>query len=813
MALTWKTYTPSGISGDALSIAYGNGMWLISTTVGIYKENADGTWRKVFDFPRGCTISFINGNFYVLAMITPQIAVSKDGENWQIKTIPTELDMGLRSIAYGNGKFCISADWSLPIGNGEAYGRSALLSTTDFFTWDIYRPKDPNLSESLNPEGYLEAGGEIAFGNNVFATMVEQAVFFTADGKTWNRISADFVPSPDGIAFSNGRFVAGRNEIYTSSTLATWTEIYHPTKYLSLKRAKYRNGYISLCGFRTTGIHLAKVSANNVVTVEQVSDVNANLRYIYGGGDFDYAQGKYRIVHMINRAGTYITEAYEPENVYIKSVSPSSGFVNEKVSNRFSWLIATITGDTIQNQKSAQLQWQITTSSAPTTQTINIPNGNKFVDIAPNTFPNSGIRWRVNAVSAGGASTGWTDWYTITTVDAAPFAPIGLSPNSRPINGMIAQRFSWRHNISTGTAQTKFDIQYSRNNVNWTSLASQNTAVQEYTVAANFFPSGALYWRVRTYNSDGVAGPWAMASITIQAAPPAPSVTVQGTGPRPTVAWQSPEQVSYQVTAGDQYDSGEMYGVARNLKIPIYLKDGETAFRVRVMNAYGFWSNWGTAAAIIKNESPGNLFINTQSVLYGVRLTWPAAYPIFYIYRDGELVGKGHGASEYVDYLSDSYVENLPDSKHVYQVRGVTSEDYYTMSNEAIGLVKMDSAAVAVVGEYDWVKLTHRAGGAPEHNVEDQQQTTFKWYSGRTRPVEETFGRHNVTHSFSYSVDSMSDVYKLNAMQSKNVVYKSTYGDIAVGNFDSFSYMVRSNYINVSFTIVEVAQEKVEYEQ
>src|SRR5690606_21467956 len=98
-----------------------------------------------------------------------------------------------------------------------------------------------------------------------------------------------------------------------------------------------------------------------------------------------------------------------------------------------------------------------------------------------------------------------------------PKEPIGVYKDSF---GII--RFEWQYNSDVGGEQKAFDLQWSTDQVNWTTV-SQTTANNYYDMPANTLPAGNIYWRVRTYNEYDEVGPYSdIQSFYAIGAPAAP---------------------------------------------------------------------------------------------------------------------------------------------------------------------------------------------------------------------------------------------------------------------------------------------------
>jgi hypothetical protein len=244
---------------------------------------------------------------------------------------------------------------------------------------------------------------------------------------------------------------------------------------------------------------------------------------------------------------------YSNDNVGIKAenFAPSSGaFVNRTQKNTFTWDTTDDT-DLTQTcfaeikQTSAVFEWRV--KNASTSKTISVSGSTTACTVPANTFPSGTLEWRVK-VTANSGTTTTSAWQEITTTDVTPTAK-PVSPSGIVIDATIVNRFSWQHIISTGTPQSKADLQWSADGTTWNTLATVTGENQYYDVPANKFTSGTKYWRVRTYNTDGTASEWSdKAEFIAINAPSAPSIVIQSTGPRPRITWQTSEQEAYQLT-------------------------------------------------------------------------------------------------------------------------------------------------------------------------------------------------------------------------------------------------------------------------
>lgn len=382
-----------------------------------------------------------------------------------------------------------------------------------------------------------------------------------------------------------------------------------------------------------------------------------------------------RIATSRNSIKPYIVITHSDADVglSISNLSPSKGSIVAANQNKFTWQesrsIYTIE-TTIRT--SAKFRWR--QSASDTVKEIDVPGTATSITTPANTFSGDSIQWQISVTANSGVTT-TSDWMTLSLVDVDSTA-VAVAPDRAVLDGASDNVFKWEHVISTGTAQTKAELQQSTDGSTWTALATVTGTANTWTAPAGTFTSGTKYWRVRTYNSKGAAGAWSAATqFIVLAAPATPPVSIVYTEPRPEIRWQSDEQQAYQVEIDGVYASGTRFGTGKTWKAPFYLADGSYTVRVRVQNEYGFWSPWGTAALPVTNV-PGGAITLTASTENAVTLAWVDSdnYDFYIVYRDGTPIAKveEHG-----------YVDNMAIGACTYQVRGCYSgNDYYGVSAE-----------------------------------------------------------------------------------------------------------------------------------
>lgn len=406
--------------------------------------------------------------------------------------------------------------------------------------------------------------------------------------------------------------------------------------------------------------------------------------------------------------------------------APTAGaLVNRFEKNMFTWRCDDDTADSQVcfaeiKQTSAVFEWRVKNASA--SNTISVSGATTACTVPANTFPSGTIEWRVK-VTANSGTTTTSAWQEITTTDVTPTAK-PVSPSGIVIDATIVNRFSWQHIISTGTPQRKADLQWSADGTTWNTLATVAGENQYYDVPANKFTSGTKYWRVRTYNTDGIAGEWSdAAQIVVIAAPTAPSIQIKSTGPRPSIRWQTSEQEAYQVELDGKLSVGTHYGTDKTWTSPAYLADGSHTVRVRVQNQYGMWSDWGAAALPVTNTPGASITLSVQASSVA-DLNWQTSgsYDFYLVYRNDKPIAK-LTQTQYTDELSSGNV--------IYQVRGC----YADSSNYGLS-----SAVTVTITTGQYVTLYGIASG---------KKVMLKHCGLKNQPVQNAINR-DIQYIFMY---------------------------------------------------------------
>lgn len=484
----------------------------------------------------------------------------------------------------------------------------------------------------------------------------------------------------------------------------------------------------------------------------------------------------------------------------ISDESPKSGFVNEQAANTFSWNIKQDgTGDDL-SQQVATFYYKY---SASGTQYSISAGTNKYIVVPANTFSGNTVMWKVSATTTRG-NTVSSPWYTLTTVEAQSSA-VALSPRSEAVNGEISNVFSWAHVIATGTMQTKFDLQISQNLSSWSTIKSATQSETVTTIPADTLPGGVVYWRVRTYNSDLIAGEWSdPVQIIVISAPDPPGISVTSAAPKWAIQWSQTGQQGYEIEFdGKLLYSG--YGTETAYTYDEYAENGSHTVRVRIQNQYSMWSEWASAAISITNVAPGTLALSVavSENAPEVNLTASGEAAQYWFFRDGKLIAKSNSAT---------FTDRFANGPATYKVIGtVSGNGNYSPSNTVSVDVNIKIPWMYSLKTRAWVPL--RMSEA-ETNAAAQNLTTaaaFLHFSGSSKPFVE-FGEP-VDRIVSVAVGFLNDSPEKTAflaMFGSVVCLKLPDGDVIVGALSRWERKHGRIYTEYSTKVVEVEFDEVD---
>lgn len=181
--------------------------------------------------------------------------------------------------------------------------------------------------------------------------------------------------------------------------------------------------------------------------------------------------------------------------------------------------------------------------------------------------------------------------------NAPPFVPTIIYPDGEVLENAGTVRFQWRHNTSGGSAQSKFELGWKMQSESSWHTVTQSTAQQYYDINASNFQNGIVEWRVRTFNTKGLASDYATAQFFVVGKPGNPSIASIKNDAITEIAWTAnkSEEASarLEILQGGKVliSSGEIAaGISDTWKPNIMLPNGAYTVTLEISNIYGIWS-------------------------------------------------------------------------------------------------------------------------------------------------------------------------------------------------------------------------------
>lgn len=412
--------------------------------------------------------------------------------------------------------------------------------------------------------------------------------------------------------------------------------------------------------------------------------------------------------------------------VTINQLYPTSlATVSKSLPTPFQWSSTPTSTNTLSpvGLKSCKLRWRYLGDSSYTEIALGAVSE---YTLPAGTFESGTIEWQIEATANSDVVTK-TTWILVSVAEPTPTAN-ALSPQNTVVDGSLPIQFIWEHIISNGTQQTAFDLQISHDLQTWTTIVSKETAETSTTVPENTFTSGDLYWCVRTYNLDGVAGDWSEpAHCIVIAAPSVPAVTVTEAAPRFSIRWHQHDQQGYEIML-DKTVIAKKYGASSAYTHTKHLSPGAYSVKVRIQNQYGLWSSWGEALLNISASAEPSISLSVQVETHIVQLSWETegAYDSFLIYRNGTQIAEVTGRE---------YQDQFAAGEAVYQVRGIYSDSGECgLSNQDQVFVEIKTMLISDINDPHWIELPHSTSSLRSTSMSRSHSVAYSHFIGSALP-------------------------------------------------------------------------------
>ncbi|NLU52383.1 MAG: DNRLRE domain-containing protein [Clostridiaceae bacterium] len=395
---------------------------------------------------------------------------------------------------------------------------------------------------------------------------------------------------------------------------------------------------------------------------------------------------------------------------------------------------------------------------------------------------------------------------------APPNPPTPIEPIGSYKNIASECRFSWKYNGQGGSVQQAFDLQWSTDQVNWTTI-SQTTSNTYYDAPGGTFPTGNIYWQVRTYNEYDEASEWSdIQSFYAVGAPSAPVISSVSMGTaRPTVEWSAFNQQIFQVQvlSGETvvYDSGEIPGVyVRAHKVTAWLPDGSYTMQVRTKNEYDLWSEWGNMPFTVSTSKPTKPSFSAQTTSHGIELHIQNMADYALIYR------AEYGSSDFIcigmtaeGYYHDCSVKH--GSEYQYFVRSVSAKETYADSDAKLAQAQIRYALLAPVSNLtDIFEFRRALNNPPKRSYTRNPSGSTVEFEGRKYPVWIPTERISAGISLEFFLHSWAEVEKFMSLydRKETLLYRDARGRKIYGTLSGLAVEEERPGYTVSFVISQV---------
>lgn len=478
--------------------------------------------------------------------------------------------------------------------------------------------------------------------------------------------------------------------------------------------------------------------------------------------------------------------------------APTSGVrLNKAAAIEFSTRFSQSTYCTIKSLTpvSGTFKYRLKGASSTTTVAATIRSSILSYTAPANTFTAGEYEYCFTVTDNLG-QTASTVWSSFDTRDTVPTATAD-EPSGNLCDGAQPISFRWTHINESGSAQSMAVLQKSTDGSTWSELARISNSANEYIAPAGTFTSGTWFWRVQTYNLDGVPGVFSdAASFVAVAAPSTPKVIVQA-APRPLITWQTNEQSAFQIQLDAGIDTTD-YGSGKSWRSPVYLNDGLHVVRVRVQNSYGTWSKWGSATFTVSHTAGGAIAL-TVDADHRAELSWSYAgsWTEFVVYRNGVAIAKT------TDY---SYTDDYSVGTVRYQVRACASDGTYnySLSNDVTVSVMPETVMLSALGSGKWLFLRLSTAQHRTNTVKASRTFSLTHLSGRKFPEAELAEFCDRSISVSYATDDETEKAALEALMGSPVCLKTPGGKMVIGILDTLSETESMFYSSYNFAVSQM---------
>lgn len=661
----------------------------------------------------------------------------------------------------------ISFTWSITNGSGSVTGTQLEYSTDSGTTWTSLVDYNGKTTSKTVSAGTLPAGAVLwrVRAKDHYAGWCE-----------W--VSASFTVLEALPVVSN----LSPSVVYkdrTSAVVFSWSET---ISFGTLNGAELQYDFGDSQGWRALGT--VSGSTNQYTAAANTFPAQSSIAWRVRAKNGENEYGSWASASFATLDATTSATPYYP-------ISGTS--CDETAAIVFQWTTSNTLGS---EPTGADLQYRY--ESGDWTALGSVSGSTKQFSAPANTFIGATIYWRVRAYNQDGTAGSWSSAATFSTLDTTPVAT-ALSPNGTVEDTSKAVLFRWSVSNQSGTLPTGSQLQYSHDGTNWTNMGSVTGHATSYYVPGGTITAGSTFWRVRAYNRNGYAGNWSTPLSFIARAAPVVSTVSVTAKPWAAVTWQADDQQSFEIFV-DGKSLGAFFGAEKTYQLPDYLKDGDHTIGVRVMGSYSLWSQLYEVTVSVSNTQAQALTLRARTNI-DAELSWQGGTGPYYIYRDGEMIGKTN---------QKVFKDRTALGTHEYQViEKLVSGD----CNASPVLTRTPFVAfphIAALSGGDWIDLPHRLESQSDPIYSETQEAAYNHLSGMPYPTASIGKNQDATGQYSaLFLQNEEDAHRrFRALKGKPVILKTADDEVMIGILHAWERTPKNlDYTAYQFSIQRIGWE------
>lgn len=489
----------------------------------------------------------------------------------------------------------------------------------------------------------------------------------------------------------------------------------------------------------------------------------------------------------------------------IKSIfGPMNGYKNPRKPILVSFILGYADGETYRclddtfNPLHEIIYWR--ESGAGTWETLAMPDESSDLIIPANTFPpEKSIEWYLSVTDVNGHQS-QSEVYTFSTTDGTSTA-LPQNPIESVQNGAMPITFEWTVSNSTGEPPSRVKAVWATtaDAEEWTELFDESSSIYSYEAPAGTFPGGNIFWKVTSYNADGIEGPTSDAVVFQCIAPPNPPIGIQGNGaPYTTISWQATTQTAFEIQI-DGIPVVKQFGTGvYSYKLTDPLPDGEHEVSIRVQGAYGYWSNPGTATIQVSNEGTGTVMLEgNYDVDAEIRWACTNIQPgkIYHVYRDGHLIANTS---------REAFTDRMVLGTHGYSVIAELPDGNFIQSDEISGTMDSSVTRIAPLSGGEWLPLNLSENSNSVQAFSWNRELTLRHYAGSPYPIAEISPYIDRVATYDCAFSNMAEAAAFETLRGLPIILKSRGGEVLVGVLAQLNKTAGHFYSTYSFSVQQI---------